>query len=299
MVVSGSNIKVLYISGFGRSGSTIVDNVLGQLDGFFSAGEMRLAWDAGQLDTRLCGCGETLAACPIWSRVLPDLPGMPSGRRYPESHDMWVRLATGLPCRPPSAVAEAVAARYRRLVEVTGARVVVDSSKKPLYAWLLGSLPGIDLYLFHMVRDPRGVAYSWQKRKQQPGKGAGSAMRRYGAVGSSVRWDLRNAVVERQWSGNPERYRRVRYEDLMAAPRDALADVAAWLGEEFTPDPFVRADTVLLRPNHTVWGNPSRFRVGEVQLRSDDTWTRKLSRSQRRTVEWITWPLLRRYGYRR
>jgi len=32
--------RVLYIAGWGRSGSTILDNVLGQVDGFFSAGEL-------------------------------------------------------------------------------------------------------------------------------------------------------------------------------------------------------------------------------------------------------------------
>jgi len=32
--------KVLYIAGWGRSGSTILDNVLGQLDGCFSTGEL-------------------------------------------------------------------------------------------------------------------------------------------------------------------------------------------------------------------------------------------------------------------
>jgi len=32
--------KVLFITGRGRSGSTILDNLLGQLDGFFSLGQV-------------------------------------------------------------------------------------------------------------------------------------------------------------------------------------------------------------------------------------------------------------------
>ena len=34
-------IKVVYITGAGRSGTTLLDILLGELDGFFSAGEMR------------------------------------------------------------------------------------------------------------------------------------------------------------------------------------------------------------------------------------------------------------------
>ena len=33
-------VKVLYIVGMGRSGSTILANSLGEVDGFFSAGEI-------------------------------------------------------------------------------------------------------------------------------------------------------------------------------------------------------------------------------------------------------------------
>ena len=34
--------KVLFIGGYGRSGSTLLDRLLGQIDGFVSVGEVRL-----------------------------------------------------------------------------------------------------------------------------------------------------------------------------------------------------------------------------------------------------------------
>lgn len=39
------SVKVLYVIGWGRSGSTILDNVLGQLDGCFSTGELHYFWE--------------------------------------------------------------------------------------------------------------------------------------------------------------------------------------------------------------------------------------------------------------
>ena len=33
-------VKVLYVAGLGRSGSTILANTLGQVEGFFSGGEL-------------------------------------------------------------------------------------------------------------------------------------------------------------------------------------------------------------------------------------------------------------------
>ena len=37
-------VKVLFIAGNGRSGSTILDVILGQLEGFFAVGELRRIW---------------------------------------------------------------------------------------------------------------------------------------------------------------------------------------------------------------------------------------------------------------
>jgi hypothetical protein len=63
-------VKVLYIAGSGRSGSTILDNTLGQIDGFFSVGELRYIWERGLIEDRLCGCGERVHQCPFWAAAL-------------------------------------------------------------------------------------------------------------------------------------------------------------------------------------------------------------------------------------
>src|SRR5918995_1530890 len=50
-------VKVLYVAGLGRSGSTILANTLGQVEGFFSGGELNFIWKHALIENRLCGCG--------------------------------------------------------------------------------------------------------------------------------------------------------------------------------------------------------------------------------------------------
>ena len=299
-------IKVLYIGGFGRSGTTVLDNVLGQLDGFFSAGELRLVWDAGMLDERLCGCGAPLPDCAVWRPVLNGVYGVGgwAGRssrsrltRYPDRVGHGWRIWSGAGIESAVDTAKAIRGLYEQIAERTGCRVIIDSSKVPTYGALLDSLDGIDVSMLHVVRDPRGVAYSWQKQARHPARGRPMPMRRHGALRTAVAWSIWNRTLERYWRGRPDRYRRLRYEDFVSDGPAEARGIVDWIAESWNGDPFTAADRVRLGENHTVWGNPSRFKRGIVELRLDDEWQRCLSRGPRTLIGWVTRPLLRRYGY--
>ena len=64
-----SKVKILYIGSAGRSGSTLLDLMLGQGDGMFSTGEVRYLWDRGYLANELCGCGDPFRRCLFSQRV--------------------------------------------------------------------------------------------------------------------------------------------------------------------------------------------------------------------------------------
>ena len=74
-------LRVIYISGWGRSGTTIVDRLLGQLPGFFSVGELRSLWDSDP-STQLCSCGHTIAECPVWAPSLSGAIGGSTGKEF-------------------------------------------------------------------------------------------------------------------------------------------------------------------------------------------------------------------------
>ncbi len=60
---------VVYIAGSGRSGSTLLDRMLGQMPGVTAIGELAQLWRPGELDKLVCGCGTPVRSCPFWSRV--------------------------------------------------------------------------------------------------------------------------------------------------------------------------------------------------------------------------------------
>src|SRR5216683_3159286 len=72
---STPRVRVLYIAGTGRSGSTLLANTLGQVKGVFNAGEIRYLWQRGMLENRLCGCSRHFMDCPFWQEVVREALG--------------------------------------------------------------------------------------------------------------------------------------------------------------------------------------------------------------------------------
>ncbi|MBW3602622.1 MAG: sulfotransferase [Actinobacteria bacterium] len=304
-------MKVLYVGGKGRSGSTLLDRLLGQLDGFFSTGELHRVWTWGWLAGARCGCGVPVPSCEVWSAVAADpalapwSPARVAGAAGPALR--WARLAALLTRRPggvaPSRAvrdyAAAMAALYRAVARVTGARVIVDSSKHPAHPGPLGLVPGVRGHVVHLVRDPRAVAHSWRRPRSFEGAGAREAMPTHAPLHSAASWLVRNAAMEALRPRYPAaRWLRLRYEDLVAHPRPALQRLTAMVGEHPTRLPLPADRTAELAPTHAVGGNPGKFRSGQVPLHDDDEWRTALPAAQRWLVTAVDLPLLGRYGYR-
>lgn len=295
--------RVLYVAGWGRSGSTILDTVLGQVDGFFSGGELLYVWERGLRQNRPCGCGAPFRECPHWRAVFERAFGGFEGvdaallaGAMPRTRHVPAAVVRG--ARMPASLADATARLYRALREETGARVIVDSSKLPTYGAALARLPGLDVSVVHLVRDPRAAAWSWLRRKPMPDAHGVRDMRRHGVLYSSLMWDLYNAATPGLWRGERERYLRLRYEDFAADPAAALERVLRLAGEGGARLPLVGDHAVELASNHTVSGNPSRFETGRVAIRPDEEWRTRMPRAQRLAVTAATAPFLRAFGYR-
>ncbi len=298
-------MKVLYIAGSGRSGSTILDNILGQFDGFVSVGEVRFLWERGMVEDRRCACGQPFSSCPFWCEVLDrafaDAPASP--QRMMELLQRGTRarqIPSMLGGRRRQArfigrleeLPEVLGALYGAIAATSGASVVVDSSKLPTYGRVLGSVPGVELFPVHLVRDPRAAAYSWRRKRPLPDKD-GAYMQQQGVVRSSTLWTIWNTTPRMFWPDSEP----VRYEDFIRRPRATVEAIVARVGERPHDGPFASDTDVDLAPTHGVAGNPSRFVTGRVSLKADEEWRQKMKPSDRRVVTAMTWPLLSRYGY--
>lgn len=296
--------KVLYLTGWFRNGSTIIGNILNEVPGFFHAGELHFLWKnaAGKGANNLCGCGQPLTACAIWSEILAGL--RPPGMSLPEFADQVVRrqlgyvrtrhtwrvLDRGLHCGEIREHAELMARTYRAIADRTGARVIVDTTKIPGEAAVLPNVPTVTPYFVHLVRDPRAAAYSWRNWKQY--------VYAMPAAKSTGYWDLFNLGSEAITRRYPERSLFLRYEDFIAGPAAAIDALLELCGEDRAANP-VRGRLVELQGNHTVLGNPDRFSTGPTTIRdTDDGWRAGLPGSAKLAVTTISWPLSGRYGYR-
>jgi hypothetical protein len=313
--VTAKPVKVLSIVGMTRSGSTLLDNLLGQLDSFFSAGELHYLWQRGLIEGRRCGCGVAVSECVLWSRVTELVSEeLGSSRSNPSQIGMWqdkavrVRHTYSLLRNKPThkmthgilqSYVDVLSALYRSLSEVTGARVVVDSSKRPSDAAVLRMVPHVEPYFVHLVRDPRAVAHSWRRRKPELDQKWRTEMPRHGPWHSTLRWVGLNLVAEmaaRRAVGGS--YITLRYEDFISNPAETLATIVRFVGEAPTSSSFLSNSGATLEGNHSVAGNPSRFIRGHVSLREDDEWRHHQTKSDWLVSSVLAWPLLRRYGYK-
>ncbi|MEW6476282.1 MAG: sulfotransferase domain-containing protein [Actinomycetota bacterium] len=302
--------KLLYIGGFGRSGSTLVERILGQLPGFCSSGEVVFLWQRGLIDGQLCGCGTPVPDCDFWTRVGKTAFGgwdqidpremLALQKRVDRNRYIPAMVAPKL---RPGAQADldrysgVLSKLYRAIGEVAGARVVIDASKHASTAFLLRRVPGIDLRVVHLVRDSRGVAYSWTKEVKKPEvTGDDAFMPQYSPSSSGRQWMAYNLMFDAL--GLLDRTLLLRYESLLENPRAGLQKILAHAGEPPADNfDFLGNGWVDLGVDHTVAGNPMRFHQGRLDLRLDQAWATKLPERDRKVVTAITWPLQLRYGY--
>ena len=301
-------VKVAFVSSWSRSGSTLLDLLLGTLPGFWSSGEIRYLWDRGLKEDQLCGCGRTFHTCGVWSAVLERAFG--GRRRFDTEQTLrarqrasrsapWRLLARGhrAPEHGAGRYASVLARIYPALRDVTGARVLVDSSKYASHGLALAAVPEIELHVVHLVRDARAVAWSWQRVKPMPEVHWTKArMPRKSASRSALFWALENLAIARL-APRARSYTLLRYEDLVHDPSGAVRRVLAAMGEAPELADALETRRVDLKENHTVAGNPIRFTRGPLDIRADAEWRARMPARQRAVVTGLTWPLLWRYGF--
>jgi len=297
-------LKVLCITGWCRNGSTIVGNVLNELPGFFHVGELHFLWKnaAGRGANNRCGCGRPLLQCAIWSQILP--LGRPAGisaeayadvviarqRAFVRTRHTWRVLRRGLYCDGIREHADLMGQVYRAIAKRTGAAVLVDTNKIPGESALLSQLAGIESYYVHLIRDPRAVAGSWHQPKDYAYAMSASM--------STAYWDGFNLAAAALTRCHSKRSLTVRYEDFIADPAAALTAMLRLCGTGSSVIPL-QGRVIELGVNHTVTGNPDRFRSGTTVIRdADDSWKASLPTSAKLAATALSWPLFWRYGYR-
>lgn len=304
-------INILYIAGAGRSGSTLLERILGQLDGVVNVGELRHAWHRSP-NAQRCDCGEILGECVYWQEVMAQagfpltaasfvnlyaaqrkvdriryIPGMLNkslaGNEFAHNHAIYAGTLRNI---------------YSAIHVLTGSHTIVDASKDMSTLYLLREMGDVRLRVLHLVRDSRAVAYSWTREKVRTNLvGETAYMDKYSPQRSALDWIYRNRMTE-MVRGRADGYIRLHYEELIADPLEVVGRIARFIG---LPEPdlsFIQGGEIdFPKESHALAGNPVRFQRGSVQLRMDSAWKQEFRKSDKAIVTALTWPMLRRYNY--
>ncbi len=214
--------KVIYVVGAGRSGSTILGVALGNCAHVFYAGE---------LDKWLARSGVPQLEDPqrtvFWNRVRD---GVQAADLYGHQAQRCLERSSALLRIREWPARRRLRERYRRVCEdvyrtiarETGAIQIVDTSHYPLRAWELRALPGIELYLLFLVRDPQSVVASLGRR---------DAERRFGVLAANGYMWLTYLLSTLVFLRHPhERRMFLRHEDFVEDPASVLRQILDRVG---------------------------------------------------------------------
>lgn len=293
-----ASITVVFIAGSPRNGSGHLGATLGEIDGFFAAGEVRCLWERGLDQGRPCACGQPLWECPVWSQVLhvayggaehADVAGTIALQRYIHRLRRLPLLLRGHDAQASAlhTYRDRLGGLFAALQATTGANVLVDASNLPTYGQVLAGIPEIDLRVVHLVRDARS---GWSSRATSTDH-CGERDEQ-GTLEAATRWTTWNLLAEGLW-GRSDRYIRIRYEDLANEPEATLHEVLAAVGR---PDAVTPALTPATGPRHGIGGGAGPSSPAATPSQPGRAAAARALRD-RLKVTCATAPLLARYGY--
>jgi hypothetical protein len=225
-------IKVIFIAGSGRTGSTLLSILMSQNPDCFNLGQIRDI-HIGIRDNGICSCGDRFLDCSFWSVVLNKIygenyvDGVRTDLRYfrqfagdAVEENVWSNIKEKEQmCSTYKAFLKNLRRKYETCAEVSGKTILVDSSKSPELALALSLIPEIDLYILNLVRHPGAVAVSWLNKTKSISDTA-----QYCRL-----WKQRQRQLACLAAVNPEKYKLVYYEKLAAQPVTTLDEINDWV----------------------------------------------------------------------
>lgn len=284
-------IKVLYIAGTIRSGTTLLAQLFGEIPGFLNIAEgTYFLYRDAKAATLGCSCGKLSADCDVWRDIVTGVPSEASllgsrllrTRYFPR---LWWNLKIRGRLSSFQPLTSAITRTYETLLARSGCSVIVDSSKNVSTGYLLCQIPGVEVHVVHLVRHSHGIVDSWCRpdRYYRPDTlGRGLAF-----------WCADNSLC-RLLRSQAAGYTLLRHEDFIRAPRQTLERIASSVAGHPVAADFFSAARARVRSQHWLAGNPRAQLNTELQIRESKfhvPWPARMAASL------VTFPLLWKFGY--
>lgn len=301
-------IKVLFINSAAFSGSTLLTRLLLSHPEIASIGELT-GFVAKNDKMRKCSCGQTLTDCPFWQDLSAHLHEhgisfSPNnfGTRFrilPYNKRITNILLTGSFYSNTLekirdrvlALSEKYKAEITKIIKVneiyietisamTGAKVILDSSKYSAHAKYLYRSDQLNIHVIHLTRDGRGVVNSYRKNSK------------IGIARGALRWNLsqmKSLSLKRHLPS--DKYYFVRYEDICKNPLEEVNRVYEFAGLP----PIDKLNPPKSKEIHII-GNRMKDEENVV-IKHDESWRHELNPKHVKTIEVLSMPFLKKYNY--
>jgi hypothetical protein len=310
-------IKLIYIASTGRSGSTILDNLLGACPEILTTGEIQI-WphEIRQGGYQKCGCGQSIPDCPFWTKMLQKINPLeqlqPQINFFREKHTAgktlrWQYLPEFITKsdRGNSQLIETYGKNnydvYQSLLEtseeLTGTRPkwIVDASKDPYrLLWLIKS-EMFDIKVLHIIKDPRAFVYSMIRGFLARPEEYSHLKLTQLTIAKSLSWNVQNYLISKlsQHHLLPQDYLLIPYEKFASQPKEMMAQIMTMLDCNFEAQSLVNFREQEI---HTIAGN-LLVRSSNKPIQLDQKWKALLPNYYRQLTETITGITKSYYGY--
>lgn len=283
---NNQKIPIIYLVAAGHSGSTLLDLIMGSHSQIFGVGEFQQYFFMPGI-TKSCMCGKKAIDCPFWKKVFKNL-NLESGLTpYRKKRDFLLNRKNYLDSyhKKPINLKKYIKLNeelYENILKYSGKKIIFDSSKWPERVELLLNSNKLDIIILHLVRNGKGVTWSWRNRHSNRGekKTTWSVLNKWDKYPDFIKgiltmyhWLRRNLYIEIIKKRNKVKFIFLRYEDFVKSPENVLRRVLKKLNLSFEAQMI---DFKNKGNHHQIAGNPRvRTRQG-IEIKEDTYWKKDM-----------------------
>jgi hypothetical protein len=293
--------NIIYIAGYGRSGSTLLERILSSNDHLFGLGEVKFLFNSLINNESYCSCGEKISDCDYWNKVikktslkdtnyLQELEALRKKNEFLHSiifsnNKEYIKILDVL---------------YKNIIEFAPAetKYVIDSSKTARDSFFRPFIlsKNFNVKVIHLVRDGRGCMWSNIKGSNRKMEKGLDPKLEFPSLRSAISWSLANLSPHVFQYKHNNNYIRVKYEDFVKNPESSLNEIAEYLDVDLSEQVNILKKQKEIPLGHQLAGNRLRKKK-KIILKNDDEWKEKLTLYNRLIFALFSWPFALKYNY--
>jgi len=242
--------KIIFIAGTARSGSTLLDFIIGSKKETVSLGEIYYSYnkykeyieDDKVVMKNICSCGENGYNCSVWSEILNN----------------WFT-------NKPKSYKDAYLIVLEVIQNLYGNQItIVDSSKYVKAMVHFDEISNVvDVIFLHTIKDVRSCLNSWVQRRKEKNE----TNNLYVYFKLFRRWYLSNKKIENYISKNNFKCLIVSYDAICLSTNKSFELIDNFIDSEHKGFSYKKFNN-----SHVYFGNPFRLNFENLVIKYDNRW---------------------------